>query len=247
MSSEFDDQTGYQIGQVVRMDRAELHANYARTFNLPGVWTKIMYGDFWSFANNPDGWKKLEAEYLNHFEVGGAVRITDQVSFDLTYFHDDVTDALRVVPPPPPPPSVRNIGDYTTQGVETTVNVRFLDDLDTFLGASFMSTTPDEVPNAPDLSLSAGVGYTLLDRIRLNADAQHVDEQYVQGTRSPSALAKIDSYTLLNIRAGYLVPLSAYVGEIYIGVENIGDETYEFRPGYPMPGRTVMAGIDVRM
>ncbi|MCE5250884.1 TonB-dependent receptor [bacterium] len=247
MSSEFGNQAGYQFGQVVKMGKTQFHGSYARAFNLPGVWAKIMYGDFWSFAKNPEGWKKLEAEYLNHFEVGGATQVNDRLSLDVTYFHDRVTDALRVVPPPPPPPSIQNIGKYTTQGVEASANARPLKDLDTFVGVCLMNTSPDTVPNAPDLSLSAGVGYTLFGKVRLNADAQHVDKQYVQGVRSPAELARVDAYTLVNCRAGYLVPLRSYVGEIYIAFENLTDVTYEFRPGYPMPGRTFMAGLDVRI
>ncbi len=247
ISDEFGNQAGWQVGQVVRMERSELHANYAHAFNLPGVWTKIFYGDYWSFAHDPDGWKKLEPEYLDHFEIGGAIKPIDLISLDLTYYHDHVSNALRIVPPPPPPPSIQNIGDYTTQGLEATADIRPFRNCATFLGVSLMSATPDVVPNVPSTSLTAGVEYTLLGKIRLNADAQHVSEQYVQGTRSQSALAKVDAYSLLNCRAGYIVPVGATMGEFYIALDNITNQTYEFRTGYPMPGRTIMAGIDVKM
>ena len=34
-------------------------------------------------------------------------------------------------------------------------------------------------------------------------------------------------------------------GEIFASGQNLGDELYEYRPGYPMPGRTVNVGLDV--
>ncbi|MFC1490273.1 TonB-dependent receptor [Candidatus Latescibacterota bacterium] len=246
-NSEFGNQSGYQAGAVVNSGQSSLYANFARAFNLPGVYTKVMYSDWWSFANNPEGWKKLEPEYMNHIEIGAEHRINDKISFDITYYHDKVTDALRVVPPPPMPPSVQNIGNYTTKGVEISSTVTPMRHLNTFLGCSFMKTSPDEVPNAPEISLSLGIGYTLMNKILLNLDAQYVDEQYVQGTRSPNELSNVSEYSLLNLRASYLAPFLDTINELYIGIENVSDEVYEYRPGYPMPGRTIVAGIDMRM
>ena len=247
INSEFDSQLGYQSGIVFKAGCSQLYTNFSRAFNLPGVYTKIMYSDWWSFAGNPDGWKDLDPEYLKHFEIGGSHRLNDHVSFDVTWFHDDVTNALRIVLPPPPPPTVQNIGEYTTQGIETTVNLTPIPGINTFIGMSYMTTSPDEVPNAPGISLSAGVGYTLFKKIRLNADAEYVDEQYVQGTRSLQELVKVDAYSLLNCRIGYLVPVGSRIGEFFLCLENSTNQKYEFRPGYPMAGRTIMAGLDIRM
>jgi outer membrane cobalamin receptor len=246
-NNEFGWQVGYQAGAVVNSGSSSLHANYARAFNIPGVYTKIMYNDWWKFANNPDGWKKLEPEYLNHYEIGAKQKINNNIAVDVTIYHEKVSDALRIVPPPPMPPSVQNIGNYTTQGLEVSTTMNMLQNLKTYFGCSLMKTSPEEVPNAPKIALSFGAGYTFMNNILLNLDAQYLDEQYVQGTRSPQDLSRVNSYSLVNLRSGYLKRVQDVMCEFYIGVENIVDEIYEYRPGYPMPGRTFVAGIDVRM
>jgi len=173
--------------------------------------------------------------------------VNDKVAFDLTYFYDKVTDALRVVMPPPPPPSFQNIGEYISRGVEATVNVNPVKNLEFFAGGTYMSTVPGEVPNAPDYTLSTGLSYTILEKVRVNGDAQFVDRQFVQGTRSPQATTEIDEYMLFNLRLGYIVKYGDNLGEIFLGIENITDENYEYRPGYPMPGRTFTAGLNVKI
>ena len=246
-SSEFGSQVGAQAGAVLSRDQTRLHANYARAFNLPGVYTAIFYNQYWNFAYEGDEWKDLAPEWINHFEIGGSHAMNDRLSFDLTCFHDQVTDAVRIVLPPPPPPSIQNIGEYTTQGIEATVNLIPAQDLHIFAGGAFMSTTPAEVPNAPDLALSAGLGYTLFQKLRLNLDAEYVDDQYVQGTRREQSLARVDGYSLVNLRLGYLFKTGPGIGEFSLNVENALDEGYEYRPGYPMAGRMFMAGIDIRL
>ena len=120
-----------------------------------------------------------------------------------------------------------------------------------------MNATPDDIPNAPKYSLSAGIGYTIFKKLRLNADVQFVDRQYVQGIRSISsavsqkeatvALAEVDDYLLFNLRVGYIIRYGGKLGELFVAVENLGDETYEYRPGYPMPGRIFTGGLNIRM
>jgi len=248
VNNEFGNQIGYQGGLVLKhTDGTQLHVNFARSFNLPGVYTAIFYGQYWSFAYKGDEWKELEPEYLNHFEIGGSYVLNEKVAFDLTYFYDKVTDALRVVMPPPPPPSFQNIGEYISRGVEATVNVNPVKNLEVFVGGAYMSTVPGEVPNAPDYTISTGLSYTMLERVRLNCYAQFVDRQYVQGTRSPQVTAEIDEYMLFNLRLGYIAQYGDNLGEIFLGIENITDENYEYRPGYPMPGRTFTSGLNLKI
>ncbi len=246
-SNEFGTQTGWQGGLVVNRGKTTGHLNYAHAFNLPGVYAKVLYSDTWSFANNPDGWQELEAEYLDHYEAGVSHDFTEKLSVAVSVFHDEVSDALRIVPPPPPPPSIQNIGDYETDGVELTIDYSPIRKMQVFLGGTLMNTSPDEVPNAPDTSVSAGISYTAFERLRMSLDIEHLASRYVQGTRKAAGLQEVDASTLANCRFGWLVPYGATVNEIFISVENIADTDYEYRPGYSMPGRSFIAGIDIRI
>lgn len=247
LSSEFGSQLGWQSGVVAEAGPTRLHAGYARSFNLPGVYAAIFYGQYWSFAYEGDEWIELEPEWMDHVEVGGSHRFSDRLSMDLTWFRDEVKDAIRVVAPPPPPPRMANIGAYTTQGWEATVNLKPVEELRLFAGTSLARTTPDEVPNAPELTLTAGLAWTWRQLLRLNLDAEYVDDQYVQGTRTAAAAARVDGYQLVNCRVSRLLRIGTGLCEFFLNLENALDEEYEYRPGYPMPGRTVSLGMDVRL
>jgi iron complex outermembrane receptor protein len=246
-SSEFGTQLGIQAGAVAQWRHSTVHAAYARAFNLPGVYAAIFYGQYWSFAYEGDEWKDLDPEWVDHVEAGLSHPVTERLRLDLTWYRDEVTDALRIVPPPPPPPRIANIGEYTTQGLEASAQYSPATDLQLFAGGALTSTSPKDTPNAPDLSLSVGLGYTLARSWRLNLDAEYVGDQYVQATRSAQPDARVDGYSLANLRLGHLRAMGPGLGELYLAVENLLDEEYEHRVGYPMPGRTFAAGIDLRL
>ena len=246
VSSDFGTQIGAQAGLVAARGHSSLHAAWARAFNLPGVYAAIFYGQYWSFAYDGDEWRELEPEWLRHVEVGGSHAFSERISVDVTWFRDEVTDALRIVPPPPPPPSIRNIGEYTTEGVETAINLAPTPQLRLFGGAALMRTTPHNTPNTPNLAFSAGAAYTWRQRLRLHVDAEYVDEQYVQGTRKGGPVALVESYLLASARVAYVVALGPAVGEFFINLENALDEEYEHRVGYPMPGRVWTLGLDLQ-
>ena len=110
-----------------------------------------------------------------------------------------------------------------------------------------MNTTPDDVPNSPEITVSSGIGYTLFRKLRINCDAEYVARQYVLNPRFAQMQAEVDEYILVNLRIGYLMHYGGFLGELFVAAENITDETYEYRPGYPMPGATLMSGLDIRM
>ncbi len=246
-SSEFGTQVGAQAGLVTERGRARLHAGWARAFNLPGIYAAVFYGQYWSRFYEGDEWRTLEPEWLDHLEFGAAHAFGSRLSVEATCFRDKVTDALRVVPPPPPPPSFQNVGEYAVKGVEWAVAAAPVPEWRLFVGGTAASTDPASTPNAPELALSAGSSYTWRQRLRLHVDAEHVGRRYVQGTRSPAAAARVEAYSLANLRAGYLVARHPWVAEVFASLENALDEEYEFRVGYPMPGRTFTAGIHVEL
>lgn len=59
--------------------------------------------------------------------------------------------------------------------------------------------------------------------------------------------AKVEKCFLLNAKASYTLPLGGgSAPRVWVAGENLTDESYEYRPGYPAPGRTLVAGVEVR-
>ena len=62
----FGNQWGGQAGITVGFGSHSIYANWAHAFNLPGVYAAVQYGG-WGLG---DSWQNLEAETLDHMEVG---------------------------------------------------------------------------------------------------------------------------------------------------------------------------------
>ncbi len=244
-SRDFDSELGWQTGATLTHDDTTFYANYARAFNYPGVFAATYFDAFW---NRPGQWRDLNAETLDHYEIGVNHRFTDWFGVDVSFFHDEVQDALRFVPPPPPPPRYANVGDYEMNGLEANINITPMENLEIFTGATLNDTDPGDVPDIPDWTWVAGVSYTWRERVRINLDAQYIDEMEVLNPRYATLQDEVASYTLVNARVGVRVTPDDWrmSGEFFVAAENIGDEEYEVRPDYPMPGSTYMLGVDLR-
>ncbi|MBW2059797.1 MAG: hypothetical protein JRJ26_20115 [Deltaproteobacteria bacterium] len=234
----FGNNWGPQAGLKLEWKRSQVHVNYAHGFNLPGVWSAIFYDDW----GRGDQWKDLRAEKLDHYEIGLIHSFSKQFQAGISFFYDDVKDALRFVPPPPPPPLFANLGDYKTTGGEINLEAMPLDTLILYLGGNYMNTNPSNVPYAPRWTWVTGASLRMGRHWRLNFDSEWVDKQHVLNPRFPGPGATIDAYFLLNGRLGCQV--NHRIG-IFVAGENLTDSLYEFRPGYPMPGRIWMVGLDL--
>ncbi len=239
----FDDQWGAQAGLRVSTGGLDLYANAARGYNLPGVWSAVLYGTF----GRGDDWRQLDAETIEHLEVGAVWRMSPRARVELSLYSDDVSDALRFVPPPPPPPGFANVGDYTVRGVEAAVHVVLARTVTAFLGGTWSDPDPAEVPNVPETTAVAGVTWQTPSGWGVSAGLEWLDDQLTYGTRFPGPLQAIDGYALVSARG--TVPLGGWLpvgGSLFVAGDNLGDESYEYRPGYPMPGRTWTVGLDLR-
>jgi outer membrane cobalamin receptor len=237
-SREFGGQWGGQAGVAVSGGFGQAHLRWARAFNLPGVWVAAFYQGY----GRGDQWRSLEPERVEHRELGYTRAFGARARVDLLLFRDDVDDALRFVAPPPPPPSFANIGSYSTSGLEASFTVEPAAGLSLMAGLTAMDTQPSEIPYAPATTWVAGAVYAR-GRLRVSLDAQRVGETWVGDLRYPAPLAAVDPFFVLNGRIGWRLGEKARGAELYVAGENLTDSAYEYRPGYPMPGASVMAGV----
>ncbi len=242
-TADFGGVWGGQAGVVVRHGATEVHANWARAGNLPGVYAAVMFQRW----GRGESWRELEPEVLRHAEVGVGHRVGEGVRLQVVVFQDRVSDALRFVPPPPPPPAFANLGSYTVRGAEASATVQAGERLALFGGVTHLDTDPADVPNAPRWALVSGVSWAPWGALRLHLDGQWVDSQAVLNPRYAASQARVASYALVNLKASYrLVEGAAALTELFLTAENVLDADYEYRPGYPAPGRVASAGVEVR-
>ena len=109
-----------------------------------------------------------------------------------------------------------------------------------------MSTDRNDVPDAPARSLVAGVNWAAGPSWTINLDAQYVSEYVTLNPRFPGDPAPVGDFVTVNARCARRIALGAgrQVLKVFVAGENLGDRSYEYRPGYPMPGRSATLGVD---
>ncbi|HOM98675.1 MAG TPA: TonB-dependent receptor plug domain-containing protein [Acidobacteriota bacterium] len=212
------------------------YVDYAHSFNLPGVWAAVNYASW----GRGEAYRELRPEILDHYEVGFLHALHSGIRWGVSLFHDDVRDAVRFVPPPPPPPQFANLGSYRITGAEVTVEAVPQPSLVLFGGWTFLNPEPGDLPNAPRWSWTGGVSWLPLESLRLHGDVQWTDRRHVLNPRTTGIQAAVDAFLLANCQ---LVVLPAAPVELFFAIENLTNTEYEYRPGYPMPGRTWFGGL----
>jgi outer membrane receptor protein involved in Fe transport len=163
-------------------------------------------------------------------------------------FYDDGKDRIVVATPPPYPPVWTNIGSYRNKGVEGTLTVFPMDDLSLFAGATYLDSTPSDLPYSPEWSASFGFNYRFLKYFQASFDALYLTDYFV-GSRSRSTTAlnvdKVDGYFLLNAKLTYdfTIPCRQMKGQLFVAGENLTNASYQQKNGYPMPGINGMGGF----
>lgn len=247
--TEFDAEWAPHAGLILGYRNTELHAGYSRGVIYPGL-DVIVFSQKVLPALR-DSWKNLDAETVDHYEIGIRHRFGKLAVADLTFFYDDGNDRYVVVPPPPPPPKYGNVEKYRVKGVEATLTAFPLPDLALFGGVTLLETDPSDLPYAPDFTASFGLNWRFLERFRLSLDCQYLSDFFVlsQARRLNAAnTQEADEFFVLNGKIAYLFDLPAWraAGEVFLAGENLTDTNYEYRPGYPMPGINGMLGVQLR-
>jgi len=252
-SRYFADKFSYQAGVTAQRGSSELYANVAHAVNYPGIYAAMFYENYWPFLGNPGGWKNIEPETMDHWEIGLRQSLGHAALIDLSYYSATVKNAIRLHTPPPPPPRWENIGTYTCDGIELNLELTPLANLKLFTGLNYLHTSGANVPRAPKWNGNFGVIYKPTPRISLHLDAQYTSRQYTTNTRNSGLLqaaapAEVDAFTLVNAKISYAIsaPDRGWSGSVFAGVKNLTNTTYEYQVGYPMPGITGYSGIELQ-
>lgn len=232
-NSEFDSEPAPCLALTVEKGGAQFFVSHARGVNYPGVYVK---GVSASTMN------RLDAEVVDNTEAGVHLDLSGKVSVQASVFHSDSDNRLEYTSS-----GLLNVGEVRTDGAELALHLTPSEDLAFFAGATYLHPENNPAPRMPKFNTSAGVSYTFFHFIRWDVDAEYVDSQYAYSVRSTPDIEKVDSYLVLNTKI--TLDLSAFSnqkGELYVAVENLTDENYEFFPGYTMSGVMWYTGINLK-
>jgi len=265
--NEFEDKPSGQAGLVTGYKYTDLHLNYSRgvIYPTPVVLMNMVRTDV-PVSNPSQYWEKIKPEVVDHYEVGLTHTWPKIASLGATAFYDKGKDRFQAYMFGPIPSQFNDpIGQYKIRGLELTGTATPVKNLELFAGATWLKAEAtgnndiesDQMPYTPGFQFQAGVKWTFLENFRLFMDMQHLRDLY-QGTSARSGTFnfgqltrkdKLDDITLVNARVSYRFdyrPLRLSDSEIFLAVNNIFNQEYEYAKGYPMPGITAFAGFSLK-
>jgi outer membrane receptor protein involved in Fe transport len=242
---QFGTEMGPQAGLILGYRDTEFHGMYSRGVNYPGLFVKANSDLFMPGDNK---WQNLSPETVNHYEVGISQRVKKWAKIDFTFFYDNGDNRIVTTTPPPFPPVWTNFGSYRNKGVEGTVTVFPIDDLSLYAGATYLNSTPSDLPYAPEWSASFGANYRFLRCFQASVDALYLTDYFVNSRARSATAFNVDTvggYFLLNAKLTYdfKIPCSYMRGQLFVAGENLTNVSYQQKAGYPMPGINGMGGF----
>jgi outer membrane cobalamin receptor len=236
-NNEFNSETAPCAALTMEKNGVQVFVSQARGVNYPGVYAKGI---------STSTMDQMEAEVIDNTEAGVHWELSKLVSLQASVFHYEGDNRLQYTPN-----GLLNVGEIKTDGAETTLHLHPCTDVTLFAGLTYLHPDAETTPRMPEFSTSAGISYQATRHVKIDLDAEYVDDQYAYNGRSgkPSTqdLEKVDGYLVASARVVLsLAAVSSLHGEFYVSAENITDEDYEYLPGYPMSGTTYFSGLKLK-
>ena len=219
-----------QAGFIVRPGRmAEIKASFSKGFRSPNIRELYLYP-----PANPD----LKPEYMLNYEVSySQYFLNGDLRIGAAIYLIDGKNMIQTVMEDGRPHNV-NSGSFINKGFELEAAYRILRNLTASANYSYLHTNSMTL-YAPKNKLSTELTYSPGD-FSFTLDETSIWSMYNGG---PGNMR--ESYTLLNLRAAYTlqakVPLT-----LSVKVDNITNKHYQIIYGCPMPGTTIMGGVEFK-
>lgn len=264
--NEFENKSSTQGGLVIGYKNTDFNLNYARGVNYPSPVVLMNMVKTNAPIDNP---RSIKPEVVDHYELGLTHKWPDIASFGATVFHDKGKDRFLAYMGGSVPLRFNDpIGSYEIRGLEITGTTTPLKNLELFAAATWLSVEAkgtdniesNHMPYTPGFQFQAGAKWKFLNKYQVFADMQHLRNLY-QGQTSGVARGgtfnmpnltgkdKLGDITLVNARVSYQFdykPFCMKDSEVFVAINNIFNQDYEYAKGYPMPGTTFFGGFTVK-
>lgn len=207
----------------------KLKASVSKGFRSPTVRELYLF----PVANaglKPETMWNYEASLIEHFNDGKG-------EAELTAFLAEGENLIMVVPntTPPPPVKNQNSGSFSHKGIELELNYMINSKFNLSASYSYLDMDTPKV-SAPKHQLFIGGNYTT-GKFDFSA---HINR--IGGLLTSVDPVAIQDYTLANAKINFRLNKNI---SLFLSGENLLDVEYQVQYGYPMPGITVFAGINI--
>lgn len=223
--TNFIPQFGASISPITT---GEIKLLASRGFRNPTIREMYMFP-----PQNPN----LKPENLWNYEISWSQRLFEnQLSYGVNLFYINGDNMIQTVPIDGKPMNI-NTGKIENWGVELSASYRISAAFSVMANYSWLDMKY-AVLAAPEHKLYVGVDFNK-KRWSASTGVQYVSGLYTSITKDDSTQ---ENFALWNVRAAFRA--TSWL-EIFAKGENLLNQKYEINQGFPMPGATVMGGINV--
>ncbi len=219
--------------------------SWGTAFRSPSV-NDLYWQEDWGWGMGLFGNPELEPEVSSQYEIGMETFLTPKILTRVTCFSSRVNDLISWIETQPWRWEAQNVDKASIKGLEGEVKFKPLKKLQlsfnyTYLEAKDEKEYPGKLlPYRSRDKFFLGLDWMITSKLRLFLESQMVGERFADRENTE----KLPSYTLLGARLRYVVGKKI---EFFFKADNLLDEEYEDIKGYPMPGRTIKAGIKINL
>lgn len=219
-----------QIGTVLRLFKGNvIKGSISKGYRSPTIREMYMFP-----PQNP----YLLPENMINYEISvGQMFLDSKLATEMNLFLIDGWNMIEVIRINGVPKNL-NTGYFNNKGVELQASYKIKPELRADFNYSYLNSSRPMLA-APTHKLFFGVGYSY-DKLFLNANMQYVGDMYVN-----TATREMESFTVINLHAAYRLTVMGIETRIFINGDNITGSSYSINEGFPMPGATIIAGIDI--
>lgn len=227
-SSQYGNEWIPQAGFVLKpVNTSSIKFSFGKGFRAPNLRELYLYA-----PANPD----LKPEYLYNYELEyRQYLLSNKLNFGISLYFIDGKDMIQTQMIDGRPKNM-NTGKFHNKGFELDLNYRIDAKWNVTANYSYLHTD-GEILYAPKNKFS----------LMLNFNPGHwnfsVENNAIWGLLTGGPLKS--NYDLLNLRAGYTLTTNPVVPiTFFVKADNLTNKHYEIQYGCPMPGATILGGVD---
>ena len=219
-----------QAGIIVKPGyTSQIKASFSKGFRAPNIRELYLY---------PPANPNLKPEYMLNYEISYRQHFLNyNLMVGAAIFYIDGRDMIQTVMSEGRPHNV-NTGKFHNKGFEIEAAYNILSNLRANASWSYLHTDSDNL-YSPKNKLNAEVTYTPGDF------SFTLEEMSIWSMKNGNPDGSTESYTLLNLRAAYTLRNAVPV-TFSVKVDNITNKHYQIIYGCPMPGTTIMGGVEFK-
>lgn len=237
-----DNEGSYLVGAYYDIhENTRIKGSFARKIRFPDI--RQLYD---ISRGNPD----LETEKSDNYELGIEQKLPWNTRATLTGFLIEVDDYIEFIDNVSD--KFVNFNEYEFKGIEFTAENRYVKNL--LLKAGYTYTyTKDKSPNTdrdelqyrPEHIATLEGTYAFNFGLSAHMNVRYVADQVFYSRTTPVRKKNLDDYTLVNVKLDQALLKGRL--NFYLGADNVFDEDYEQRYGFPQEGRFIYGGIQVAL